>query len=463
MALGIDGLVSGLDTTSLINSLIQAEAAPQTILKSKATAQQTYVSALQTLNSSVAALATKAREASAATSLDVYAGASSSAAVTVSTTGATSAGSIEIVVGATARGMVGVTAASTSWPSDPPTLTFTSSSGATTEVTARSGSLDDVVTAVNASAAGVRAVKIASGTDAAGEPRFRLQFTSASTGAAGAFTVHAGSAAEVAAGSAADVLAAPGAAVTATARDASVTLWAGTSAEQVVTSSTNTFSALLPGVDVTVAATSADPVTLTVTRDAAKAAAVASDLVKGVTDLFSYISSRTAVTTTTSSTGAATVRAGAFTGDSTVRDVQQRLTSALAMPTASGSSPSVIGLSITRTGTFELDEAAFTAALEKDPVGTQSVLAELAGRLATVAERASDKYDGTLTQTVTGQQSVATDLTKQIENWDSRLAARRAQLVKTYSALEVQLSNLQSQSNWLSGQISSLAASSGSS
>jgi len=463
MALGIDGLVSGLDTTSLINSLIQAEAAPQTLLKSKATAQQTYVSALQTLNSSVASLATKARDAAATSSLDVYGATSSSKAVTVSATGATSAGSIDVVVGATAKGMVGVTAPLSAWPADPPTLTFTSSTGATTEVTARSTSLDDLVAAVNASTAGVRAVKIASGTDAAGAPQYRLQLTATSTGSAGAFTVHAGSAAQVSDGTATDVLAAPGAAITTTARDASLTLWAGTSAEQVVTSSTDTFTSLLPGVDVTVTAASADPVTIAVTRDADKASAVASDLVKGVTDLFAYIGSRTAVTTTTNSTGVATVRAGAFTGDATVRDLQQRVTSALSMPTASGSSPSVIGISITRTGSFEFDPTAFTAALEKDPVGTQAVLAELAGRLATVAERASDKYDGTLTQTVKGQQSVATDLTKQIENWDSRLAARRAQLTKTYSALEVQLSNLQSQSSWLSGQLSSLAASSGTS
>ena len=33
----VDGLVSGLDTTSLINSLMQVEAIPQTLLKNKVT------------------------------------------------------------------------------------------------------------------------------------------------------------------------------------------------------------------------------------------------------------------------------------------------------------------------------------------------------------------------------------------------------------------------------------------
>ena len=34
-SMGIDGIVSGLDTTSLINSLMQVEAMPQTLLKQK--------------------------------------------------------------------------------------------------------------------------------------------------------------------------------------------------------------------------------------------------------------------------------------------------------------------------------------------------------------------------------------------------------------------------------------------
>ena len=81
--------------------------------------------------------------------------------------------------------------------------------------------------------------------------------------------------------------------------------------------------------------------------------------------------------------------------------------------------------------------------------------------IAAAASTASDKTTGTITTVITGQQSVVKDIGVRVTDWDSRLAARREQLTKTYSALEVQLSNLQSQSNWLSGQISSLAASSG--
>ena len=60
MSMAIDGLVSGLDTTSLINSLMQVDAVPQTLLKNKVTATQSMVTALQGLNSKVADLATLA-------------------------------------------------------------------------------------------------------------------------------------------------------------------------------------------------------------------------------------------------------------------------------------------------------------------------------------------------------------------------------------------------------------------
>ncbi len=63
MALSLDGLASGLDTTTLIKSLMQIEAIPQTLLKNKVSATKTMVSALQALNTKVADLATSIYQA----------------------------------------------------------------------------------------------------------------------------------------------------------------------------------------------------------------------------------------------------------------------------------------------------------------------------------------------------------------------------------------------------------------
>lgn len=459
-SLGIDGLVSGLDTTTLINTLMQSEAVPQTILKNKATAGQTLVAALQGLNSKIADLATQAATVAKPGSLSLFTSTSSSAAVKVTTASGAVAGSLDVVVGATASAKTAVTAAMTAWPDSPATLTFVTASGTTTEVTAASSSLDDVVTAVNASKSGVSAVKVASGKDASGATQYRLQLTSATTGADGGFDVYRGSKADVDAGTAPDLLTQPGAAVISQARDASITLWAGTSAEQVVTSGSNTFTDLLPGVSVTVSAVTTDPVHLAITRDNTATTKVATDLIAGVNAALGLISSKSASTSSTTSTGTTTVTAGVFGGNATTRDLTQKLTDAVLSP-IDGRSPSTIGISIdAKTGQFAVDESKFAAALAADPDRVQATMSAIAERVAATSTTASDKYDGSLTRVITGQQSVVKDLNDQVSNWDDRLTARRASLQRTYSALETSLSALTAQQKYITSQLASLSTSS---
>lgn len=457
MTTGIDGLVSGLDTTSLINSLMQAEAGPQTLLKNKVTSTNSLVTALQTLNSKFASMTDLATAAAKPTSLNLFTATSSSAGVTVTAGPTAAAGSIDVVVNALAKSQVLVTGAMTSWPSSPATLTIVGASGTQTEISAASSSLDDVVTAINTSGAGVSALKVAAGTDpVTGTDQYRLQLSSTTTGADSAFTLYQGSAAEVTAGTATDVASLAGSAVISTAQDARITLWAGTAAEQSVTSATNTFADLLPGVTATVGTVSADPVTVTIARDSAAATKVASTFVDKLNDIFAFVAAQTATTTSTdSSTGASTVSGGTLSGESSVRDATQSLLNAASAP-INGRSPSEIGITITKDGNFTFDADAFAAAMAADPAKVESMLQGIATNVGTVATAISDKYTGTLTTTITGQQSVVKDLNTQISDWDSRLADRRATLEKTYAALEVSLSGLQSQSSWLTGQISSL-------
>lgn len=459
-SLGIDGLVSGLDTTTLINTLMQSEAVPQTILKNKATAGQTLVTALQGLNTRIADLATLATSTAKAGSLSLFTPTSSSTAVTATTAAGAVSGSIDLVVGSTASSKTAVTAAMTAWPDSPATLTFVSAAGTKTEVTAASSSLDDVVTAINASATGVSAVKVASGKDASGAVQYRLQLSSQKSGAEGGFDVFRGTAADVTAGTAPDLISQPGAAVISQARDASITLWAGTAAEQVVTSSSNTFTDVIPGVSVTVSATTTEPVHLAIARDATAATKVATDLVAGVNAALSLISAKSAATTSTSSTGTTTVTAGVFGGNSTTRGITQRLTDAVLSP-VDGRSPSTIGISIdAKTGQFAVDATKFAAALAADPEKVQATMSAIAARVASTATAVSDKFDGSLTKVITGQQSVVKDLNNRVSEWDDRLAARRAGLQKTYSALETSLSALTAQQKYITSQLATLSTSS---
>lgn len=433
MSLAIDGLVSGLDTTSLINSLMQVESVPQALLKNKISASQTLISSLQALNTKVAALADLATKTAKPVSFDLFSATSSSGTVTATALAGAAAGQLDIVVTRLAQTQASVSEAVTAWPDT--SLTITRADGTSTAITSASTSLDDVVTAVNAAGAGVTATKVAVG--AAG---FRLQLTATVSGAAGAFTVS---------GTAAVMTEAK------TGQDAEITLWAGSPAAQTITSATNTFTDLLPGVSVTVAAASVAPVSITIARDDARIATVAKDFVTSLTDVFSLIAAKSAVSTGIGATGASSTKAGVFTGDSSVRDVNQRILAAASLP-VNGHSPSEYGIVITRTGTIEFNAEKFQAALAKDPAAVETALQTIAARVAVAASDASDKYDGAITSRITGQESLVRNLGNQVSDWDRRLESRRAGLERTYSALEVQLSALNSQSSWLSGQLASL-------
>ncbi len=58
----VSGLVSGLDTATIISQLMQVEAQPQTMLKTRLSTEQSTVSTLQALNARFAALASKAHD-----------------------------------------------------------------------------------------------------------------------------------------------------------------------------------------------------------------------------------------------------------------------------------------------------------------------------------------------------------------------------------------------------------------
>ncbi|MBB2967609.1 flagellar filament capping protein FliD [Leifsonia aquatica] len=460
MGMAVDGLISGLNTTDLINQLMQAEAVPQTLLKNKVTDSTTYITAMQSLNTKVAALADLAGTTAKPAASDLHTATSSSDKVVVTAgTGAVD-GTIDFTVDTVAQSQVTVTGPLTQWPDEPPVLTFVAADGTMKQVTASSSSLADVAAAINKAGVGVTATRVAAGLDpSTGEKLYRLQLSSTKTGVEGSFTAYRGSTADVSAGTASNLLTEPGAAQVRQAQDAQITLWSGTGAAQAVTSSTNTFADVLPGVSMTVSAASTTPVTLTVARDDKAISDVAKSLVTSLNDIFALIASKQAVSTTTDAAGGTVVTAGTFTGDSTVRDANQKLLDAASAP-IDGVSPSTYGISITSDGNMTFDADKFAAALAADPEKVKAAVGAVAQRVADAATAASDKYDGSITTKITGEQSTVKSLNSQITDWDTRLADRRSSLEKTYANLEVNLQKLQSQSNWLTGQLASLSTSS---
>jgi flagellar hook-associated protein 2 len=124
-----------------------------------------------------------------------------------------------------------------------------------------------------------------------------------------------------------------------------------------------------------------------------------------------------------------------------------------------GKSPASVGIVIGKDGTFTFDEAKFASALEDDPAGTAALVQKLAARVQGVAENQSNAQTGALTLKITGQESLVKDYADRISAWDDRLAVRQETLQAQYTALEVAMSSLNSQSTWLSSQLAALESS----
>ncbi|MFN3865151.1 MAG: flagellar filament capping protein FliD [Demequina sp.] len=452
-SLGIDGLASGLDTSAIISQLMQLEAAPQTLLKRKQQDTQSTVTALQAINTKLRSLAEAAAKAASPPAWKALTATSTSPAATAVASATATGGSLSFSVGAVATAQVSLSTVVNHGENllDPPTLTVKRADGSVASVMAASGSPDDIASAINDAAVGLTAtvVRVGSG-DAA---QSRIQFTSATTGTAGTFEIYAGDAAAVEAGGATRL----DAAIARQAADASITLWQGSPHEQTFTQSSSTFAGLMAGVDVTVVSVTppGETVNVDVAPDPSAVKGIASGLVGALSVVLSDMDSRTASTVTTTATGGTSVTGGLLSGDASVRMLRSQLIEAMSYP-VNGVSPSSVGIVLGRDGTVTFDEEAFSAAIAGNPHGTAAFVQALAARVEGVAKTASDPYDGTFTQKVTSQQSLARQYEAQVAAWDTRLEMRRATLQRTYSSLEVTLSNLSSQSSWLASQLSSL-------
>ncbi len=457
MSLSLDGLVSGLKTTEVIKALMDVHAIPRSLLKAKMDDKNGIVSQLQTLNTAIQNLATAAEKAAVPDGLARFTTTSSSPSVTVATRAGAAPLSADIVVDQVATNHTIVSAATQGWPVDPPVITLENAKGERVQVTADSASMQDVAQAINEAGAGIVAAAVPAGRDADGNVMHRLQLRAADSGEAGQFRAYRGDIAAVENGTASDLSTEAGAAVIATGADARLRLWAGTSAEQVLTSSSNTFTDLFDGVDVTVTARSADPVTIGVAVDTEARTKASADFIAAVKDILTRIDNGSKTTVAAKPGDKTTL--GVFTGDSTVRGLRNALADAVQHP-VDGVSPSSIGISTDMYGVLSFDEEKFAEALAKDPDAVAGLFSDVAARVQDTAKIYSDKYDGLLTSRITGQESEVKGLGEQMERWDVRLAQRKASLERTYARLEVMLSQLQSQSTYLSSQIAALPGSS---
>lgn len=452
----VDGLISGMSTSSVIDQLIGVERMQQDALKTRLSTTQKAAAAYRSINTKFDALRVAADALTKATAWTPVKATSSAASVTTTVTGSAQAGSLtfNVVSAAATHSVVSATTwAATTDPSGyGSSLTVTNTDGTTrgTITIGGTGTLADTVAAINNDTTmglTAAAVQVAPG-------QYRLQVTAKDSGAAKSFSIGA-----------------PGDFnVTTSGADAHLTVGTGPGAYDV-SSTTNTFTGLIPGVTVNVSKPETG-VTVSVASDPDAVAASVQGLIDAANAALSEIKKYSA----NGADSAAVLR-----GDYSVTELTGQVLSAISNAVGADGSASVAGIQLTRDGTVKFDKTTFLSAYAADPAKVQRVLSGtaaspgpdgvtgtaddiaavpgVASRLVTLSTSATDATTGTLTLLAQGRDKLADDYQDRIDDWDRRLTARREALTRQFASMETVLGQLKSQSSWLQGQIGSLPTS----
>ncbi|MFC3743651.1 flagellar filament capping protein FliD [Paractinoplanes deccanensis] len=448
MSTSVDGLVSGLSTSSLITQLMQVEAAPQTRLKTKVSTAETAVSSYQSVNSKLKAIKTAAEDIGKLATWRAVSPKSSSATVTATSTGGTNTASGTTIfnVGSLASNQIStakvakdgdITSAST--------VELTVGGVAKTVTLGEDKTAQGVADSINAAGIGVKAVLVTTG----GNENI-LQLSGTKTGAEASFSVDSG-------------LESLNLVEVAQAKDARLDIGGGDGVDggYSVRSSTNTFTTLMPGVSITVSKMEND-VTVTADSDVSGMAAKMQALVDAVNGTLTEVASQTKYDATTK-------KGSPLTGDFMVRNMSQAFLSKISLGLTydnpvydETTNPGVdktlsttlakLGVELDRSGQLTFNSNTFKAKYNEDPTQFQAAAIAFGDQMRALA----DDQSRNVTSVITGRNNEIDSLNLQIENWDIRLAARKSSLQKQYSDLEVSLGKLKEQSNWLAGQLAGL-------
>jgi flagellar hook-associated protein 2 len=383
----ISGAVSGLDTATLINSLVSVQQNQQVLLRQQQAAVQKRSTALTSLSSSLTTLSTQAADLAKTAAWTGATATSSSSGVTATATGVKAASlTFDVTAVAAAHTLISSDALnSTSAQAASGALTLTRSDGTTASIDVGSGSLADVVAGINQSSTGLVAAAVQTGPGA-----YRLQVASASTGSTSSFTL------EGLTGFTTMNVLTEGA-------DATLHLGGTSAAAYDVTSSSNTFASLIPGLSFTVSKPETG-VTVASTVDGSAVATKVNSLVTTANSILSSIATNTAY-------NASTKTSGPLTGDSAVRELQQNILSIV-------SSVDAPGVEVTRDGQVTFDQQAFLTAFKADPAKVASAFgASGTFTAASGVTGSSASVSSALKMSRAGTYAVHVDTAPQRESW----------------------------------------------
>lgn len=115
-----------------------------------------------------------------------------------------------------------------------------------------------------------------------------------------------------------------------------------------------------------------------------------------------------------------------------------------------------VGVALDRDGKLTIDSTALAAALERSPNDVKALFGEVGEGMYQATDSIAAAFSGTVASQIRFLEESNAGLTTRISDAETRLEVRRQSLIRQYTQMEQMISQIQSQGNWLSQQISSL-------
>jgi flagellar hook-associated protein 2 len=439
--LSIDGLISGLKTSEIIEKLAEVERAPIARLEEKKQTYDTRLSLWQTANTKLLALQNSTLSLSLSSTFLAKKATTTGDALSVALRSGAQEGTYVLTVEqvATAHQMATSLAyADTNTTHFGEGVITITVGGKVTEITidATNNTLSGIRDAINRAKAGVQATIVKT------QEGFRLFLASEKTGLENAMTISvalSGGEAEI-----------PGWTEIQAAQNARVLL--GGTNPIVYEGPSNIVTDFIPGMTLSLQKTG--NATVTVSRDLEAVKSAILNFTGALRDFLQFVKDTTSYSPETRT-------AGALLGETTLARVAAELVRRLTGRVASGVYQSVmdLGMTLDRYGNLLVDEGKLAQALESNLEAVRELFAGEKGVAVSLKEYlrfVTDPYKGIMRSTEKLYERVIKDLDERIALMEERLEAQKERWLKQFAALESFLGTMQTQSSWLTQQIANL-------
>ncbi|ORM57522.1 flagellar filament capping protein FliD [Pantoea rodasii] len=466
------GIGSGLDLSTILDSLTTAEKASLTPISTQQTAYTAKLSAYATLKSSLSTFQTANTALNSADLFSATSASSSSSAFSATTSGTVVAGKYTISVSQLAQAQTLTSAVQTS---NTTALGDSSASSRTLSIALKDGTSKDITLtsdqtsltgmrdAINSADAGVSATIIK-----VGDGSYRLSLTSSETGSDNAVSSIKVTGDDTLQGILGYDSTASSNAMTesVTAQNAKLTV-----NNVEIENSSNTISDALEGITLNLNDTTTGNQTLTITQDTSKAESAIKTWTNAYNTLLDQFNTLTKYTAVDVGTDAQDSSNGALVGDSTLRTIQTQLKSMLTNAQSSSTYKTLAQIGITTdptSGSLELDSDKLETALSSDADGVKEMIVgdgKTTGITTTMATNLTGWLSSTgIVQAATdGVSKTLNQLTDQYNEMSTRIDNMVARYKTQFTALDVLMSSLNQTSSYLTQQFESSSSSSSSS